>query len=216
VVLHTGIIADRKGNTEIELPDGSKVSDGQKFTFATENMAPNINKGSFQAESSTQFPGDFSPVFGQPVSMYTSDVLQFAMYSTIDIDTFEIELIGPDGMPIDTAEVYNDSPKNEDGVCLADDFNDYQVDVALTDGGDADGNNAKPIPWPVGTYKIRFLSVESPDPNTTPFSSVNWPGADADGWLTFQVVEPPADNSPATDGALLEQHPTPEQNCPCL
>jgi hypothetical protein len=216
IVLHTGMIADRKGNTQLQLIDGTPISGDFKISFTTENMGANIGVGSFQAETSTQFPGDFTPVYGEPVTMYTTDVLQFAFFSTIDIDTFEFELIGPDNMPIDTAEAYPDSPKNEDGICSPDDASEYQVDVALTDGGDDNGDNAKPIPWPVGVYKIRFLSVESPDANTSPYSSVNWPGADKDGWLTFQVKEPPPDNSPATDGALLELHPTPEQMCPCI
>jgi hypothetical protein len=217
IIVHPEMMVDRKGNGGLTFADGTPVPPDFKISFTTESIGADISTGSFQAVTPTQFPGDFSPVYGQPVFMYDTDVLQFAFHSSIDSDTFEPELIGPDGNPIDTWEVYIDSPKNENGSCLEDDANDRQINVAMTDGGDEMGNNPKPIKWPLGIYKIRFANVESPDDNTSVnFDSKVWPGADKDGWLTFEVKAAPEDNSPATDGALLDQHPTPEQMCPCI
>jgi hypothetical protein len=72
-----------------------------------------------------------------------------------------------------------------------------------------------PLPWPLGVYKLYF-NVTSTDNNTTPFNSKSWPGAEDNGTLTFQVIAPPANNTPDTNGNIQIVHPLPEQMCPCM
>jgi hypothetical protein len=145
-----------------------------------------------------------------PPTIYSTDVLQLAFWSNVDIDSFNFRLTGPDGQLVTTAEKYYESaPDPDTGTCPEDMSTTMQVDLYNTSGTPGDGK-----PWPVGTYKLVF-AINSTDDNTSTFRSSSWPGAAADGSLTFVVIDPPADNSADTDSALIDNHPLPE-NCPCL
>jgi hypothetical protein len=138
--------------------------------------------------------------------MFASDVLQLAFWSVIDIGSFDFMMTGPDGHVVTSSiEKYLDSAKDPmSGLCAS--TSPTQVDLAYTS---APGT---PVPWPVGTYRLSF-TLKSPD---GVFSSAQWPGADATGYLTFAVVAPPAGNGPGSDTNIIDLHPLPEQMCPCM
>jgi hypothetical protein len=209
VVIHPALIADRDGNPVAD-QDGNLLVKDLRLSFTTEDVSANVTVGSFKTVSPYQLPGDFTPLFGMPPTIYSTDVLQLAFWSNVDIDSFNYRLTGPDGNLITTAEKYYESPPDPDtGTCPEATSTTMQVDLYNTTGTPGKG-----APWPVGTYKLVF-AINSTDDNTSTFRSSSWPGAAADGSLTFTVIDPPADNSADTDSALIDNHPLPE-NCPCL
>ena len=209
VVIHPGLIQDRDGNPAAD-QDGNLLTKDLRLTFTTEDVSGNALVGSFKTITPYQLPGDFTRVFDMPPTIYATDVLQFAFWSNVDIDSFNFRLTGPDGNLVETAEKYYESPPDPaTNTCPEATSTTMQIDLYNTSGTAGDG-----VPWPVGTYKLVF-AVNSTDDNTSTFRSSSWPGAEPDGSLTFTVVDPPVDNSPDTDTALIDNHPLPE-NCPCL
>jgi len=209
VVIHPALIQDRDGNPVADA-EGNLLIKDLRLTFTTEDVSPNVAVGSFKSVSQYQLPGDFTPVNGVLPTIYSTDVLQLAFWSNLDIDSFHFLLTGPDGQLVQTVEKYFESPPDPDtNTCPEATSTTMQINLYNTSGTPGDGK-----PWPVGTYKLVF-AVNSTDDNTSTFRSSSWPGAAADGSLTFVVVDPPADNSPDTDTALIDNHPLPE-NCPCL
>jgi hypothetical protein len=209
VVIHPGLIQDRDGNPVAD-QNGNLLAKDLTLTFTTEDVSSNITVGSFKTVSPYQLPGDFTPVNGMLPTIYSTDVLQLAFWSNMDIDSFNFRLTGPDGNLVTTAEKYYESPPDPaTNTCPEATSTTMQVDLYNTSGTPGDGK-----PWPVGTYKLVF-AINSTDDNTSTFRSSSWPGAAADGSLTFVVIDPPADNSADTDTALIDNHPLPE-NCPCL
>jgi hypothetical protein len=208
VVIHPGLIQDRDGNP-LGADDGTLTTKDLALSFTTEDVSANITVGSFKTISPYQLPGDFTPLFGAPPTIYATDVLQLAFWSNVDIDSFHFIVTGPNG-PVTTLEKYFDSPPDPDtNTCPEALSSTMQVDLYNTTGTPGEA-----MPWPLGTYQIVF-AVNSTDDNTTTFRSSSWPGATSDGTLTFTVVAPPPDNGPDTDSSLIDLHPLPE-SCPCL
>jgi hypothetical protein len=208
VVIHPGLIQDRNGNPLAD-QNGNLLKDDLKLSFSSEDVAANVTVGSFVAVTPYQLPGDFTPVFGEPPTMYQNDVLQLAFWEEMDIDSFHFVITGPDGKQMTTVEKYYESAEDPDThKCPAELSTTMQINLANTTVP------GTPAPWPVGTYKLVFAANSTVD-GTSTFRSSMWPGADKDGALTFQVVEPPADNSPDTDTSIIDLHPLPE-HCPCL
>jgi hypothetical protein len=206
VVIHPGLLHDRKGNPLAD-KTGKPITGDLKLTFTTENIGVNPNVGSFTAATPYTLVGDFTPQLDSLPSISASDVLQFAFYSNMDPTTFMFTLTGPNGA-VTTAEAYLDNPKDPAaGTCTSPSMT--QIDLAFTSAP------GKPAPWPVGKYTLSF-TVNSMDAGTTTFSSKSWPGADANGNLTFQVVAPASGASAATDANIVDLHPLPEQSCPCM
>jgi hypothetical protein len=209
VVIHPALIKDRDGNPVAD-PDGNLLTKDLKLSFTTEDVSPNVAVGSFKTINPYQLPGDFTPVYGMPPTMYSTDVLQLAFWSNVDIDSFNFIVTGPDGQRVTTLEKYFDSPPDPaTHTCPEALSSTMQIDLYNTTGTPGEGK-----PWPLGTYKIVF-AVNSTDDNTSTFRSSSWPGAASDGSLTFTVVAPPPDNGPDTDSSLIDLHPLPE-GCPCL
>jgi hypothetical protein len=208
VIIHPALIQDRSGNP-LGDQDGNPVSGDLKYSFITENVSANLTLGSFKSVSPYQLPGDFTPVFGTPPTIYATDVLQLAFTANMELETFQFTLIGPNG-PVTTAEKYYESPRDpETNTCPEETTTNLQINLYNTTGKLGD-----PAPWPVGTYQLSF-TVSSWEDDTSVFRSSDWPGADAAGVLTFTVVEPPPDNGPDVDASIIDLHPLPEQ-CPCL
>jgi hypothetical protein len=209
VVIHPGLIKDRDGHPVADA-EGNLLTKDLTLPFTTEDVSANVAVGSFKTITPYQLPGDFTPLFGMPPTLYTTDVLQLAFWSNVDIDSFNFRLTGPDGSLVKTVEKYYESPPDpETNTCPEATTTTMQIDLYNTTGTAGAG-----APWPAGTYKLVF-AVNSTDDNTSTFRSSSWPGATPDGSLTFTVVEPPADNSADTDTALIDNHPLPE-SCPCL
>ena len=209
VVIHPALIQDRDGHPAAD-QDGNPLTDDLKLPFTTEDVSANVAVGSFKSIAPYQLPGDFTPLFGMPPTIYATDVLQLAFWSNLDIDSFHFVLTGPDGHPVTTAEKYFDSPPDPaTHTCPESLSSTMQIDLYNTTG-----TAGQAAPWPLGTYKLVF-AVNSTDNNTSTFRSQSWPGAAADGTLTFTVVAPPPDNGPDTDSALIDLHPLPE-SCPCI
>jgi hypothetical protein len=206
VIVHPGMIKDRKGNG-LGDKNGHAVTSDVSYSFTTENVSANITVGSFVAVSPYQLPGDFTPTNGQVATMYASDVLELAFWADLDLSSFNFTITGPDGFVAKNVEAYLDAPVDPDLMCSTASTN--QIDLAYTNG-----TKGMPDKWPVGTYTIKF-TVDSTNDNTTTFDSRSWPGADSNGVLTFVVVPPPDDDSPATDLAIVDAHPLPEQQKAC-
>jgi hypothetical protein len=208
VVIHPALIQDRDGNP-LAGADGTLLVKDVRLPFTTEDVSANIAIGSFKTISPYQQPGDFTPLYGMPPTIYSTDVLQLAFWSNVDIDSFNYRITGPNG-PVTTLEKYFDSPPDPaTNTCPEALSSTMHVDLYNTTGTPGEA-----APWPLGTYKLIF-AVNSTDANTSTFRSSSWPGADPDGTLTFTVVAPPPDNGPDTDSAILDLHPLPE-SCPCL
>ena len=208
VVIHPGLIQDRDGNP-LGAADGTLTTHDVQLPFTTEDVSANVTVGSFKTIGPYQLPGDFTPLFGEPPTIYATDVLQLAFWSNLDIDSFNFRVTGPNG-PVTTLEKYYESPPDPaTHTCPAALSTTMQIDLYNTTGTPGEA-----MPWPLGTYTI-FFAVNSTDPNTTTFRSSSWPGAAADGTLTFTVVAPPPDNGPDTDSSLIDLHPLPE-GCPCI
>jgi hypothetical protein len=209
VVIHPGLIQDFDGNPLADR-DGNLITADLKLTFDTENVSANITVGSFKTIGPYQLPGDLTPFLDTLPTIYTTDVLQFAFNEEVDVDSFNFRITGPNGTVLTTVEKYYESQKDpETNTCPEELSTTQQINLANTTGTAGD-----PAPWPVGTYTL-FFAVNGTDENTSTFRSSEWPGAAADGTLTFQVVEPPPDNGPDTDTAIIDLHPLPE-HCPCL
>jgi hypothetical protein len=134
-------------------------------------------------------------------------VVQLAFSTDVDPTTLTYTLTGPNG-PVTTSEAYLDNPMDPSSMLCANPST-RQIDIAFTS---APGKSA---PWPPGNYTLNF-TISSPTAKTKQFSSVNWPGADAMGNLTFNVAAAPSGNSAATDPNIVDLHPLPESNCPCM
>src|SRR5262249_44517804 len=91
VVIHPGLIQDRKGDALAGLY-GKMLQCDLKLAFLTENVSANISIGSFHAIGPYQLPGDFSPIFGKPPTIYATDVLQLAFWSNIDLGSFNFTI----------------------------------------------------------------------------------------------------------------------------
>src|SRR5207247_2009381 len=110
--------------------NGKVLTDDLKISFTTENIGANITVGSFFALTQYQLPGDFSPIFGGPPTIFASDVLQLAFFSDIDFASFTFTLTGPNG-PVKTVETYADSPKDPESMtCPVDQLSTSQIDLA--------------------------------------------------------------------------------------
>src|SRR5439155_13619220 len=106
---HPALIQDRDGNPVAD-QDGNLLTKDLRLSFTTEDVSANALIGSFKTITPYQLPGDFTPVLGTAPTIYSTDVLQFAFWENVDIDSFNFRLIGPDGKLVKTVEKYYESP----------------------------------------------------------------------------------------------------------
>jgi hypothetical protein len=194
IVVHSAMVKDRSGNP-VSDPKGMPVSGDYSISFTTEAVAADITAGSFGG----RLPGDFTPRNGAPtVTMLPNDILKLAFSQKIDASTFQFTLTGPVGTS--QAYAYADTSTKPDKTDMT------KCTVSKTTIAIAPVSAPSMLTnWPEGNYTLTFkVDTAGQTPNTT-FSSVNWPGADASGTLTF-VVQGPASSDPTKDSLALQNH----------